>query len=100
MEDGTHRPDRPYTVTAKQIQPCGIIKEVKLKLTCMTILDPSTGWFEIAQVPYYSIDEVKEDKEDFIDKTSARISKIFEQTWLSRYPRPEEVVCDNGSEFK
>ena len=90
----------PYSVTAKQIQPGGTIKEVEMKLTCMTMLDPATGSFEIAQVPYYSIDEVKEDKDDFIDKTSARISKIFEQTWLSRYPRPEEVVCDNGSEFK
>ncbi|GFH49966.1 hypothetical protein CTEN210_06442 [Chaetoceros tenuissimus] len=90
----------PYSVTAKQIQPGGEIKEVELKLTCMTMLDPATGWFEIAQVPYYSIEEVKEDKDDFIDKTSARISLIFEQTWLSRYPRPEEVVCDNGSEFK
>ncbi|GFH50707.1 hypothetical protein CTEN210_07183 [Chaetoceros tenuissimus] len=75
----------PYSVTAKQIQPGGEIKEVELKLTCMTMLDPATGWFEIAQVPYYSIDKVKEDKDDFIDKTSARISLIFEQTWLSRY---------------
>ena len=90
----------PYSITAKQIQPGGIIKEVELKLTCMTMVDPATGWFEIAEVPYYSIEDVKKDENEYIDKTSARISKIFEQTWLSRYPRPEEVVCDNGSEFK
>lgn len=90
----------PYSVTAKQIQPGGTIKEVELKLTCMTMVDPATGWFEIAEVPYYSIEDVKKDENQYIDKSSARISRIFEQTWLSRYPRPEEVVCDNGSEFK
>ena len=36
----------------------------------------------------------------FIDKSSARISRLFDQTWLSRYPRPKKVVFDNGSEFK
>ena len=24
----------------------------------------------------------------------------FNKSWLSRYPRPKQVVCDNGSEFK
>ena len=28
------------------------------------------------------------------------ISQLFNQTWLSRYPRPRRVVFDNGSEFK
>eukprot|EP00970_Alexandrium_tamarense_P007287 scaffold1320_cov130-Alexandrium_tamarense.AAC.1 len=35
-----------------------------------------------------------------IDKTSARISRLFNQCWLSRYPRPRYVIYDNGSEFK
>ena len=26
--------------------------------------------------------------------------QLFNKTWLSRYPRPAEVLCDNGSEFK
>ena len=64
------------------------------------MVDPATGWFEIVQVPYYSIEDVKNDDQDYIDKSSARISRLFEQTWLSRYPRPREVICDNGSEFK
>jgi len=34
------------------------------------------------------------------DKSSACISYLFNKTWLSRYPRPKQVVCDNGSEFK
>ena len=54
-------------------------------LNAMTFVDPATGWFEIAEIP---------------DKTSARISQIFNNTWLSRYPRPRKVIFDNGNEFK
>jgi hypothetical protein len=90
----------PYTKTVKQHQPGNNIKEVDLFLTCMTMIDPSTGWFEIVQVPYYDLDEIKMDNREYIDKTSARISQLFNQTWLSRYPRPRRVVFDNGSEFK
>ena len=53
----------------------------------MTFIDPATGWFEIVEVPT-------------IDQTSARISKLFDEVWLSRYPRPRKVLFDNGSEFK
>ena len=51
------------------------------------MIDPTTGWFEIAEVPTN-------------DVSSARISQIFNKTWLSRYPRPRKVVYDHGSEFK
>ena len=90
----------PYSITAKQSVPGGKIKEIELKLTAMTMVDPATGWFEIIEVPYYSIDDVKNNKDNYIDKSSARISKLFDQAWLSRYPRPKEVIFDNGSEFK
>jgi Integrase core domain. len=66
----------------------------------MTFIDPATGWFEIAEVPTYDLEEVKAGNKEYIDKTSARISLLFNNYWLSRYPRPVEVVYDNGSEFK
>ena len=90
----------PYTKTVKQMQPGGTVTEVDLYLTCMTFIDPATGWFEITQVPYYDLDQVKVQNQEYIDKTSARISQLFNNTWLSRYPRPKRVVFDNGSEFK
>jgi Integrase core domain. len=90
----------PYTVTAKQQQPANKIVSTELKLTCMTFIDPATGWFEIAEVPTYDLEEVKAGNKEYIDKTSARISLLFNNYWLSRYPRPVEVVYDNGSEFK
>ena len=93
----------PYSITTQQFQPDGSQKEVTLQLTCMTMLDPVTGWFEIVEVPSYITNQVKNNKvttETIIDKSAARISRLFEQTWLSRYPRPKKVIFDNGSEFK
>ena len=66
----------------------------------MTMVDPATGWFEIIEVPYYHMNEVKDNVDNYIDKSSARISRLFDKAWLSRYPRPTEIIFDNGSEFK
>ena len=88
------------SITAKQTQPGGEIKEVELQLTAMTIVDPAMGWFEIIEVLYYNIEDVINNKDNYIDKSSARISQLFNQAWLSRYPQPSKVVFDNGSAFK
>ena len=56
-------------------------------LMAMPFIDPATGWFEIAELL---------NKE----KSSARISQLFNTTWLARYPRLRKVIFDNGSEFK
>ena len=53
----------------------------------MMFIDPATEWFEIAEVP-------------LDDQSSARISKLFEKVWLSRYPQPTKALYDNGSEFR
>ena len=62
--------------------------------------DPASGRFEIVEIPYYKIEDVKKNENEYIDKSSARISQLFDQTWLSRYPRPKQIIFDNGSEFK
>ena len=91
----------PYSLTTKQYQPDGSIQEVELHLTCMTMIDPATGWFEVVEVPNFIVEDVKNKRTiETIDKSSARISRLFDQTWLSRYPRPRKVIFDNGSEFK
>ena len=87
----------PYSLTAKQFQPHGKIQEVELRLTCMTMVDPVTGWFEIVEVPNYIILDVENKLTvEAVDKSSARISRLFDQVWLSRYPRPRRVIFDNG----
>ena len=89
----------PYTVTGKD-KTC-------VEFMCMTMIDPATGWFEVVELPTVAVyREYKKDREikyvedEILDRTSACISQLFNKTWLSRYPRPAEVVCDNGSEFK
>ena len=67
----------PYTVTLKNNK--------ETTLNAMTFIDPATGWFEIVEVE---------------QKTSAQMSHLLNRTWLSRYPRPEKIIFDNGSEFK
>ena len=85
----------PYTIKAKD----GTI----LDFMCMTMIDPATGWFEIVELPNVFV-KYKRKGEDItkviIDKSSAVISRLFNKTWLSRYPRAKYVFYDNGSEFK
>ena len=55
-----------------------------LTLQAVTMIDPASGWFEIAE---------------YKDKESNTIANLIEQTWLSRYPWPEKCIYDRGSEF-
>ena len=38
--------------------------------------------------------------EEIFDKTSERIARLVNKTWLSRYPRCCYIIYNNGSEFK
>ena len=66
----------------------------------MTMIDPATGWFEIVNIPTFDLKEVALVNDEYIDKSSDRVSQMFNNTWLWRYPRPRKVVLDNGSELK
>ena len=69
-------------------------------MTCMTMIGPATGWFDIFKIHTFDLEEVTLGNDEHIDKSSARVSHLFNNTWLWRYPRPHKVVVDNGSEFK
>lgn len=58
------------------------------QLHIMTMVDPVTGWFEMAQL--YEGEA----------PTAKRCQEILDTVWLSRYPRPKEIGFDNGGEFK
>ena len=49
------------------------------------MIDPVTGWFEIKAI---------------IKPDAATVMDAFYEAWLCRYPRPEQIGFDNGSEFK
>ncbi len=69
----------PYTIRRKKGH-----KQLKT-LHAITMIDPATGWFEIHQIP---------------NKESISIADIVEREWLCRYPWPEIIINDQGSEFK
>ena len=74
-----------HTLCIDLIGPYKIGKGKKeIRLHCMTMIDPATGWFEIVQVPNRQADD---------------ISNLLELTWFTRYPWPTEVVMDRGKEF-
>ena len=66
----------PYTIKRRGADP--------LTLWCVTMIDPATGWFEIKEVK---------------DKEAFTVATVVEQTWLTRYPWPTEIVFDRGNEF-
>ena len=45
------------------------------------MIDTVTGWFEIAQYNY---------------KREISTARLFETTWMSRYPRPMEIIYYQG----
>lgn len=61
------------------------VRGVNLAFNALTMIDPVTNLLEIVRVSS--------------KKTSAEVSRAFENTWLARYPRPLKVVCDKGHEF-
>ncbi len=73
----------------------------------LTMIDPATSWFEVVELPL--VHQLKtitvNGKESSIvkgifDKTSERIARLVNKTWLSRYPRCCYIIYNNGSEFK
>ena len=48
------------------------------------MINPDTGWFEMAQIP---------------NKMAAEIVDITEKTWFTRYPLPQRIVFDRNTKF-
>jgi len=55
-----------------------------LTLMCLTVIDPATGWLEI-----FEIDTKRADV----------LINLFETEWLCRYPWPQLMTLDQGTEF-
>jgi len=96
----------PYTLKGKD-------KSV-IDFMCLTMIDPASSWFEIVELPVVKVTTPKikgkngtktpilttKESEEKFDKSSNQISILVYKTWLSRYPRCQYIIYDNGSEFK
>eukprot|EP00957_Ditylum_brightwellii_P185122 14097478-Ditylum_brightwellii.AAC.1 len=66
---------RPYTIHRQGTYKNGK-KKIYITLWCVTMIDPATGWFNIA--------EIKTKRADIV-------SNVVETAWLTRYPYPTQV---------
>ncbi len=89
----------PYTLKGKD----GPV----IDFMALTMIDPATSWFKIVELPLLRrvksiIVNGKESSiiEDIFDKTSERIARLVNKTWLSRYPKCCYIIYNNGSESK
>jgi hypothetical protein len=57
----------------------------EVELRALTMIDPATGWFEV---------------KDVVSPSAEDCMAAFDDVWLSRYPRPEYLGFDGGSEYK
>ena len=66
----------PYTIKKTRGRPT--------ELWCVTMIDPATSWLEIKNID---------------NKRADNIANVVEQAWLTKYPWPNEITYDRGSEF-
>jgi hypothetical protein len=59
-------------------------KPKTFKLRCLTMINPATKWFEIA--------ELQRGRTDYV-------AELPERVWFSSYPWPTEVICDHRKQF-
>ena len=79
----------------------------EIDFMCLTMMDACTAWFEVVELPQVAEANTKRSKsqkttlsDSYFDKSSAMISQLVYKTWFSRYPRCQNIIYDNGSEFK
>ena len=98
----------PYTLKGRD--------GTQIDFMCLTMIDPATSWFEVVELPVVKHAQTTPttrgkgkstintdytvDKQTYFDKSSSQISQLVYNTWLCRYPRCQQIIYDNGSEFK
>jgi hypothetical protein len=86
----------PYTLKGKD--------NLQIDFMALTMINPASSWFEIAELPVVEglCQQIVNGKgaDETFDKTSERIAKLVNKTWLCGYPRCCFLIYDNGSKFK
>jgi hypothetical protein len=95
----------PYTLKGKDGS--------QIDFMCLAMIDPESSWFEMVELPVMEFitpiasskkgtktHKTKITKGDYFDKTSTMISHLINKTWFSQYPHCQNIIYDNGCEFK
>jgi hypothetical protein len=80
---------------------------LQIDFMALTMINPASSWFEIAELPI--VKQLRQQTvngeelliaDEIFDKTSERIAKLVNKTWLCRYPRCCHLIYNNRSEIK
>jgi hypothetical protein len=89
----------PYTLKGKD--------NSQIDFMALTMIEPASSWFKIAELPI--VERLRRQTvngkelliaDEIFHKTSERIAKLLNKTWLCRYPRCPHLIYNNGSEFE
>ena len=90
----------PYTLKGED-------KKTEIDFMCVTMIDPATSWFEIAELPISQLNEPDipmgtkghkgkdkhiQHKQPYFDKSSATVGTLVNRTWFSRYPCSQYII--------
>ena len=78
-----------YRKSIRQQNMVGRTIKKEVSLTCMKIIDPAMGWFEIIKVPMFDLDKVTGRIGEYINESYGRVIQFFNNTRKGRYPRPQ-----------
>ena len=76
----------PHSKSIRKNQPGGVIIHKNVSLTYMKTIDPDTGWSKIVEILTFDLAEVTDGNDEYIDKSSAKVSQLFNITWIFRNP--------------
>ena len=64
----------PFRNYIRKNNPGGATIKINVSLTCMTMIKPTAGSFEIVKLPAFDLYEVTGSNGEFMDKSYARVS--------------------------
>ena len=85
----------PYRKSIIKHQVYGATIKNYVSLTCIKMVESDMGWFGIVKVLKFGIYKVAVSSDEYINKSYDRVSCLFDNTWLIRYPFQHKVVFYN-----
>ena len=58
----------PYSRSIRQQQTGGAFIRKNASLTCITMIDPATGWFDVVEIPTFDLEEVALGNDEYMDE--------------------------------
>ena len=71
-----------YRKSIRKHQQGGTIIKNNVSLTCIATIGLATGWFEIIEILTFDLNEATASNDEYINESSARISQLFNNTWI------------------